>query len=485
MINVSKKLLALVMAMLMIFSGMVVASAEGTDTEPETEPVVEVDVSSSIANIALTLDVENKALTTNVKANGTVSYEGKSYALKTEISPSTGVFTSYTADGCYVFSQLAYGTNYTVTVSVVDDATDNLLVKGSKANSKKLLQSQNPPSTPVPSVVTSSSITVIAVKDCKYTLRELDGGKVIYEWTTAKSSEAILFDGLDAETWYVVAAKKGATTTHYESAEATANIKTKKVGAAKAAAPVLLDKTNTSIKVASLVNVEFSLDGKNWQSSNEFTGLKANTQYTIYARVKFTADQDPSEISEALVVTTNKGANFEASDKKLSFKVEGDNYAGKEIKFTVAGDGPANMNDVVYGDTRIVPIAYTVKFGDTTIKEVVVFDNPALVSQKGSFVPAEDYAEKIVNVNVIFRVEEYKGKNTDGSANWVVTKSFDKTFDHKVGKPDNAATKATGIFETIANFLFNTVPSFLAKAMSSDVWKKLFDALGDLGQVLG
>lgn len=481
MINVSKKLLALVMAMLMIFSGMAVASATGT----ETETVAEVDISSSIANIALTLDVENKALTTNVKANGTVSYEGKSYALKTEISPSTGVFTSYTADGCYIFSQLTYGTNYTVTVSVVDDATDNLLVKGSKANSKKLLQSQNPPSTPVPSVVTSSSITVIAVKDCKYELRELDGGKVVYEWTTAKSSEAILFDELDAETWYVVAAKKGATATHYESPEATANIKTKKVGAGKAAVPVLLDKTNTSIKVASLVNVEFSLDGKNWQSSNEFTGLKANTQYTIYARYKFTAEQDPSEISEALVVTTNKGANFEASDKKLSFKAEGDNYAGKEIKFTVAGDGPANMNDVVYGDTRIVPVAYTVKFGDTTIKEKVIFDNPTLVSQKGSFVPGEEYAEKIVNVNVVFRVEEYKGKNADGSANWVATKSFDKTFDHKVGKPDNMATKATGFFEVIANFLFNTVPSFLAKAMSSDVWKKLFDALGDLGQVLG
>ena len=46
-------------------------------------------------------------------------------------------------------------------------------------------------------------------------------------------------------------------------------------------------------------------------------------------------------------------------------------------------------------------------------------------------------------------------------------------------------TKITEFFEMIANFLFNTVPAFLAEAMKSDIWGRMLKLLGSLGGALG
>jgi hypothetical protein len=37
----------------------------------------------------------------------------------------------------------------------------------------------------------------------------------------------------------------------------------------------------------------------------------------------------------------------------------------------------------------------------------------------------------------------------------------------------------------IFNYLFNTIPAFFAEALKSDVWGKLFSALGEIGKVMG
>ena len=73
------------------------------------------------------------------------------------------------------------------------------------------------------------------------------------------------------------------------------------------AAPVLAlrTKTPTDILVTENNTWEYSIDnGNKWQSSCHFTNLQPGTQYTIIARVKGTATQNPGAVSEPLIVTT-------------------------------------------------------------------------------------------------------------------------------------------------------------------------------------
>lgn len=565
MIKFSKKMLALVMSMLMIFSCMAVsASAEGEEATKET-----VQISAPVC------EFDQETMTISVAKPDNIHHGENYYPVDITIAPAEGVTKTVNADGSVVFSGVVLETEYTVTAALNDNVDDTVTVEGTA--SKKVTPTitvpgtknictfsdadrtitatnlpgmtiggntfsvvlaiepsasvmttsegktmfynleygktytvkayvapsadaktyysednftvtvknkQDAPSTPVPAAITSSSITVIASAGCKYALKDADG-EFVYNWTDSEGKSAILFGELAAETTYSVVAKKDATATHYESAEASIKVTTKKAGKTGVPTITLADKTNTSITVDAGKDVEYKLGDGKWQTSGEFKGLKADTQYNIYARFTFdAAKEDPSAVTEAFIVKTNAVANFEADEKKISFKGDDGAYANSEIKFTATGNGPADMNKVVYGDTRIVPVAYKVVFGDATIKDTTPFANPNKVTNNGSFT-AEAYAEKVVSVKVTFMLEEYKGKNADGSANWVAVKPIEKSFDVNVGRVDSPMTKITEFFEGILNFLLNTVPAFLAEALQSDVWGRLFDVLGNLGGALG
>lgn len=482
MIKFSKKMLALIMSILVVFSCMAV-SASATDTETDTDTGTETTTETiQIAAPECTLDKELKTITVKKPAN--INHNDVMYAVEITIAPNDGVVASFDAEGNYLYSQLTLGTDYVITATLVDTEDDGVTVTGTASTTVKLLQAQDAPATPVPAAITSTSITVVAAAGCQYALKDADGN-LLFDWADSEGTSAILFDELDPETTYIVAAKKKATATHYESAETSITVTTKMAG--KTGVPVLSlsDKTNTSITVDAGIGVEYKINDGAWQASGEFKGLKADTQYNIYARYTFdSTKQDPSAVSEALIVKTNAVANYEADEKKISFDGEDGEYANEEISFTVTGDGPADMNKVVYGDTRIVPVAYTVVFGDTTIKEQTSFTNPSKVTNSGSFT-AEAYAEKVVTVKVTFILEEYKGKNEDGTANWVPVKEFNKSFDIELGRVNSTQTKILEFFEGILNFLLNTVPAFFAEALQSDVWAKLFKAIGNLGSALG
>lgn len=96
------------------------------------------------------------------------------------------------------------------------------------------------------------------------------------------------------------------------------------------AAPVLslVARTDKDIKVTENNTWEYSIDnGNSWQSSCLFTKLQPGTVYTIIARVKGTATQNPSENSAPLTVTT---MHIEISDelgKQLRAVASG--YEGK------------------------------------------------------------------------------------------------------------------------------------------------------------
>ncbi len=566
MIKMTKKILALVMSMLMIFSCMAVsASAEGEDAttpvsitisapvcefdqetmtisvakpenihysandtyypveitaaagEEAVEAVKNEDGSYTISDVELeteytvtasivdeTNTVEGTASTKVVPAitvpgtaeicdfneeNRTILVEdiddiiigGFEYAVGVEIEPAAS--SQILGDGSTMFFNLEYGTKYTVKAYVIPSA-DSKIYYSEDNFEVSIKGEQKAPATPVPSAITSSSITVVAAAGCQYALKDADG-ELVYDWTDSTGKDAIMFDELDAETTYTVAAKKKATNTHYESAEATITVTTKKAGKTGVPTLTLADKSNTSITVDAGAGVEYKLGDGAWQASGEFKGLKADTQYTFYARYTFdAAKEDPSAVSGAFMVKTNAVANFEADEKKIAFSGKDGAYANSEITFTVTGDGPADINKVVYGDTRIVPVSYQVVYGDTTIKETTPFAAPLKVSNSGSFT-AENYAEKNVTVKVAFELQEYKGTNADGSANWVSVKNIENSYSVKVGRVDNAMTKITEFFEGILNFLLNTVPAFLAEALQSDVWGRMFELLGSIGGKLG
>ncbi len=565
MIKFSKKMLALIMSMLMIFSCMAVsASATGTETEPVTE---------NIQIPSPQCEFDQETMTISVKMPSFVEYEELNYYTKVTVTPDETITVTDNGDGTWTIKDVELETEYTVTAEITDDIDDgktvtgtaavkvtptitvpsikkncafdetdrtitvskpeNIIIGGTscyvgvelqpEASSKTfgdgstlffnldyatkytvkayvapsadsktyysednfevtVKNKQDTPAAPIPTTITSTSITIDAAAGCDYTITKPDGTK---ETKKSEGNATIVFDKLTPETDYTITAQKPANDNYYASAEAKITVTTKRTGKAGTPTLVLVDKTNTSITVFAGNGVEYKLNNGSWQISGEFKNLKANTQYNIYARYVFdSSKEDPSEVSKAFIVKTNAVANFEANEKKISFSGENGAYANSDITFTVKGDGPADMNKVVYGDTRIVPVLYSVSFGETTIKETTAFSNLGKVTNSGSFT-APNHPEKTVNVKVIFALEEYKGKNADGTANWVRIKSFDKDFNLYVGRVDSPATRVLEFFEGILNFLLNTIPAFIAEAMQSDVWGKLFEALGKLGGAMG
>ncbi|MBQ0083561.1 MAG: leucine-rich repeat protein, partial [Clostridiales bacterium] len=71
------------------------------------------------------------------------------------------------------------------------------------------------------------------------------------------------------------------------------------------AKPKLTSFTDTTISVAMVGGIEYSIDGEKWQTSGTFTGLTAGTRYTVYARYQATADNAPS-CASTITVTTDK-----------------------------------------------------------------------------------------------------------------------------------------------------------------------------------
>lgn len=457
---ISKKTLALFMALLMLFSGMAVTAS----ADDATNPIPDFD---AVINADKTITVEKFE-----KINGV--------DVILTVEPKEGVIQSFDANGDYLFSQLTAGTKYTFTATLTVSATE-VYTKTAEATLKK---AQATPAAPVPTEITSSSITVKVVSGCSYMLKTLDG-EVVYDWAApAAGYSSIQFsENIEPETKYVVCAKKAETKDYYESPIASITVTTKKAANEEPAdAPVLADKTNTTITVKEIAGVEFSIDGgKKWQTSGEFTGLKADNQYSIIARDKYnSAEQDANPVSEAILVKTNSRANKEAAKKNCSFKAaDGARYAGTNVSFTVKGDAPVADANVIYGDTRIVPLKYVVACGTDEIKAVTDF-NATSISATGNFTTTEAHENSTVIVRVAYVVEECKGKNADNSPKWQAVEIFTEDYNVEIGRVDGPMTKIAEFFEGIINFFLNTLPSLILGAMGSDIWGKIGGAIGGL-----
>ena len=71
------------------------------------------------------------------------------------------------------------------------------------------------------------------------------------------------------------------------------------------AAPTVQSATGNSVTLTPIAdNCQYSKDGTTWQSSNVFTGLTTNTEYTFYARYRETVDLFASPASVGTTYTT-------------------------------------------------------------------------------------------------------------------------------------------------------------------------------------
>ncbi len=428
------------LAMIMAFSCLAIAaSATGSFIIDET---------------ICKLDPEKKTITVSAS---TYNYELHDYDVDFAIAPAADKQVLYNKDT--LFYNLEAGKTYVVSASITP--VDVAIPVGDPYEIK-LKNSQNAPEAPVPVKVKATSIEIKAVAGAEYACIPANSDVVpVYD---AKNE----FTGLTAESQYTVLIRYAETDNAYASAPSSINVKTLKAADPEVpAVPVLADKTDISITIVPTEDYEYSIDGgKTWQLKHIFTGLTADTAYSIIARKTFDAEiQEENPSSEALVVITTKRAPYVASVDKCTFKKTSEDpvYAERVFEFIVSCDAPANANDVVYGDTRYIPFSYE----NDQIAGTKYFTTS---SNKGTTVAS---AKGTLNVKITFMKQKYTGSS------WEDIALESKTYKVEVGSKFGFILDG---FKKFINIFLNTIPAAISKFLSGGAISKIFDAIGNIGK---
>lgn len=446
----TKKAASILLAMLVLFAGMSVSASAGE--APTFTPI-------KVTEDMVTLNV--KELTISV-AKATVKINGNDVAVIFTADPTAAAVVGQ--DGATLFYNLKPGTSYTIMPTITYDGET---YSAGSSYSVKLKNSQNAPATPTPDKVTSSSISVKIVSGAQYAIA-LEGSTAELAWDDKPE-----FNGLQANTTYVVYARYKETQTAYASPNASVAITTFEASAGDApATPVLQNKTNTTITVVPVEGVEYTIDsGKTWQVSNTFKNLKPDTLYSIGARKTFDPDtQEETPVSVYLNVLTNKRESYDAAIERCVKTVtsKGEVTQNKEFTFVITGDGLIDKNSLQYGDTRLLPICYyyTEKVNDTTAVSATTYFG---TDNTGKITPV---SKGTMSIFVTFQRQKYTGSSWENLGAAEVHE-----FKQEVKGPFNGILN---FFIRIFNVLLNDIPARISAFLNSGVIGKLIKAIAGL-----
>lgn len=240
-----------------------------------------------------------------------------------------------------------------------------------------------------------------------------------------------------------------------------------KVTPEKPEIPQLDVKDNSSIRVKTVKGQVYSIDGgKLWKLNGEFKGLEENTEYSIITKVSATDNNYESEISEALVVTTDKSGKDEKAEAKL------------------------NMNSGFKANASKSKV--TVKWGE--VEGAERYDVYAAYCKKGS------KAVKIASVDgdtLSYVIKELDGKPIDTSRNIKVYtiayrkvgekfKKIAKSIEaHIAGYKNKVYSNVKEIVLNVSSKKMKTEDTFVieAKAILKNKSKKMLDHVADFRYV--
>ncbi len=450
--TVSKKMLAILMAMLMLFSCMAVSASAAVSVPVPTYKINE-------SKTAITVDA--------------IYVEGAKAVIT--INPSTGIETLELADGSTRFDGISTGKTYTIIATVV---TSN--GSGSNTVSVSVKKSQAAPSSPVAKTITTNTITIVAMAGCEYAIMKTGD-----ESTLSAYSDNVTFASLDAGTKYTIFARKKETKDSYAGAASSVTVTTlEKADGVAPDKPVLVDKTNKTITVKEVKNVEFSIDnGANWQTSGEFKGLTPGKLYGVVARYIYDDTvQEAGAQSEPLQVKTNSRESYKASIGSCTFKAEdGKRYSNEQLEIFVTGDAPADLVNPQYGDTRYTPAYYMV---DTSTRKLGFTSSDGKIF-KGIFIPDRigdgEKANKVIHIVVTYTISKYDG------AKWVTLEGKEEsaTYDVQLGAKKTFFTGIAEALEKFLNVILNDIPGAIAAFFQGDQFGDMWDGLMNLVGMVG
>ena len=208
-----------------------------------------------------------------------------------------------------VFSGLLYNTSYTF-YQRVKSSSAALVSETSEGTVVTIKSSQSAPSAPIILSFTDTVVTLAFMPNCEYSA---DG----INWQLTN-----VFSGLSPNTKYTFYQRYPETATHEASANSYGTIITtdKSKQTLIPNAPTVKSCTSYSITLEAVDGCEYSMDGKYWQSSPEFSGLDCVTEYTFYQRYKETSTTYEGKRSEATKAKTDKGTQYSPLPPILSSK---------------------------------------------------------------------------------------------------------------------------------------------------------------------
>lgn len=121
---------------------------------------------------------------------------------------------------------------------------------------------------------------------------------------------------------FKVAMTTAANNTYNAGAKVIATLTVNKATQNAPRKPSVSKKTINSVTLKAVAGAEYSKDNKKWQSASMFKGLKPNTTYKFYVRLKSTDVKNASSASAALSVKTNQAtvASPKVSKKAGTYK---------------------------------------------------------------------------------------------------------------------------------------------------------------------